>query len=143
MAQSLLRRLLDDCSNIVAIKAEGGFPSIMGVIECHRHFGEEVVISCPIEGELIPLSQLMPIQLSATSDHEYYGPMIPRVFAHLRAGEFDEATEICARGCSTPGCHPAWTRTRSSSAAEPSDRAAPARVRQASSRSRACVRCER
>ena len=90
----LLRRLIDDCPNVVAIKGEGGFPSIMGVVECHRHFGDEVVISCPIEGELIPLAQLMPIQLSATSDHEYYGPMIPRVFAHLRNGEFDQATEI-------------------------------------------------
>jgi 4-hydroxy-tetrahydrodipicolinate synthase len=91
---SLLRRLIDDCPNIVAIKAEGGFPSIMGVIECHRHFGDEVVISCPIEGELIPLAQVMPIRLSATSDHEYYGPMIPRVMAHLQRGELDEATEI-------------------------------------------------
>jgi hypothetical protein len=27
----------------------------------------------PIEGDLIPLAQIMPIQLSATSDHEYYG----------------------------------------------------------------------
>jgi 4-hydroxy-tetrahydrodipicolinate synthase len=91
---SVLRRLIDDCPNVVAIKAEGGFPGIMGVIECHRHFGDEVVISCPIEGELIPLSQVMPIRLSATSDHEYFGPMIPRVFRHLQQGEFDEATEL-------------------------------------------------
>ena len=91
---SVIRRLLDDCPNIVAIKAEGGFPSIMGVIECHRHFGREVVISCPIEGDLIPLAQVMPIELSATSDHEYYGPMIPRIMRHLRACEFDEATEL-------------------------------------------------
>jgi 4-hydroxy-tetrahydrodipicolinate synthase len=90
----LIRRLLDDCPNIAVIKAEGGFPSIQGLIECHRLFGDEVVISCPIEGELIPLSQLMPIQLSATSDHEYYGPMIPRVMDLLRNGKFDEATEI-------------------------------------------------
>jgi 4-hydroxy-tetrahydrodipicolinate synthase len=90
----LIRRLIDDCPNIAAIKAEGGFPGIQGVIECHRHFGAEVVISTPIEGDLIPLSQLMPIQLSATSDHEYYGPMIPRVFNLLRAGKYDDASEI-------------------------------------------------
>ncbi|GAA2219605.1 hypothetical protein GCM10009850_121030 [Nonomuraea monospora] len=90
----LLRRLIDDCPNIAAIKAEGGFPSIQSVIECQRHFGEEVVISMPIEGELIPLSQIMPIQFSATSDHEYYGPMIPRVFDLLRDGKFDAAAEI-------------------------------------------------
>ncbi|WDF74417.1 dihydrodipicolinate synthase family protein [Novosphingobium sp. KACC 22771] len=91
---ALIRRLLDDCPNIVAIKAEGGFPSIQSVIECDRLFGKEVVISMPIEGELIPLSQVMLIQLSATSDHEYYGPMIPRVFNLLREGKFDEATAI-------------------------------------------------
>lgn len=91
---TLIRRLIDDCPNIAAIKAEGGFPSIQNVIECDRLFGKEVVISMPIEGELIPLSQIMPIQLSATSDHEYYGPMIPRIFDHLRNGEFDEATRL-------------------------------------------------
>jgi 4-hydroxy-tetrahydrodipicolinate synthase len=91
---SLIRRLIDDCPNVAAIKAEGGFPSIQSAIECDRLFGRDVVISVPIEGELIPLAQLMPIQLSATSDHEYYGNMIPKVFNLLRAGEFDAATRI-------------------------------------------------
>jgi 4-hydroxy-tetrahydrodipicolinate synthase len=90
----LIRRLLDDCPNIVAIKAEGGFPGIMGVIECHRLFGEEVVISCPIESEFIPLAQVMPLRLSATSDHEYYGPMIPRIYQLLQEGSYDAATEL-------------------------------------------------
>ena len=91
---SLIRRLLDDCPNIAAIKAEGGFPSIQSVIECNRLFGKEVVISMPIEGDLIPLAQLMPIQLSATSDHEFWGPLVPQVFNLLRAGKFDDATAI-------------------------------------------------
>ncbi|MBW8911267.1 MAG: dihydrodipicolinate synthase family protein, partial [Sphingomonas sp.] len=42
---SLLRRLIDDCPNLAAIKAEGGFPSPQSVIECDRLFGKEVVIS--------------------------------------------------------------------------------------------------
>ena len=90
---SLIRRLIDDCPNIVGIKAEGGFPGIMGVIECHRRFGEEVVISCPIESEFIPLAQVMPLRLSATSDHEYFGPTIPRIFKLLQDGEYEAATE--------------------------------------------------
>ena len=90
----LIRRFINDIPNLAVIKAEGGAPSIMGAIECHRLFGEEVVISVPIEGDLIPLAQVMPIQLSATSDHEYYGPMIPRVMRLLRDGKYDEATEI-------------------------------------------------
>jgi 4-hydroxy-tetrahydrodipicolinate synthase len=90
----LIRRLIDDIPNVAVIKAEGGAPSIMGAVECHRLFGDQVLISVPIEGDLIPLSQVMPIQLSATSDHEFYGPMIPRVMRLLRAGRHDEATEI-------------------------------------------------
>ena len=109
----LIRRLIDDIPNLAVIKAEGGAPSIMGAIECHRLFGDEVVISVPIEGDLIPLSQLMPIQLSATSDHEYYGPMIPQVMGLLRDGKYAEATEIYwqlhparkAKGALAPALH--------------------------------------
>jgi 4-hydroxy-tetrahydrodipicolinate synthase len=90
----LIRRLLDACPNIGAIKAEGGHPSIMSVIECNRLFGEEVVISMPLEWDLIPLAQLFPIQLSATSDHEFWGPLVPEVMKLLAQGKFDEATEI-------------------------------------------------
>ena len=90
----LIRRFINDIPNLAVIKAEGGAPSIMGAIECHRLFGEEVVISVPIEGDLIPLAQVMPIQLSATSDHEYYWPMTPRVMRLLHDGKLDDATEI-------------------------------------------------
>ncbi len=108
---TLIRRLLDDCPNIVAIKAEGGFPGIMGVIECHRLFGDEVVISCPIESEFIPLAQVMELRLSATSDHEYYGSSIPDVFRLLQSGRFDEATDLYWK------IHPA-RRARNSLAAQ-------------------------
>lgn len=94
ISSSLIRRLLDACPNIGAIKAEGGHPSIMSVIECNRLFGEEVVISMPLEWDLIPLSQLFPIQLSATSDHEFWGPLIPKVMKLLAEGEYEQATEI-------------------------------------------------
>lgn len=92
--RTLIRRLLDDCPNIVAIKAEGGYPNIMGYVECYRHFRDEVVISCPIESDMIALSQLIPIQFSATSNTEYYGPMIPKIFGLLQEGKFDEATDL-------------------------------------------------
>ena len=45
----LIRRLIDDCQNVAVIKAEGGHPSIQSAIECHRLFGDEVVISVPLE----------------------------------------------------------------------------------------------
>lgn len=91
---SLIRRLIDDCPNVAAIKAEGGMPSIMGHIECNRLFGKEVVITCPLEKDMIALAQVLPIQFSGTSNTEYLGPMIPRIFALLEKGEFDEATRL-------------------------------------------------
>lgn len=90
----LIRRLLNDCSNIAVIKAEGGYPSIQGPIECYRNFGDEVVISIPIEADLLPLSQLMPIQYSATSNHEYYGDLVPKVMTLLRDGKYNDVSEI-------------------------------------------------
>jgi len=66
----------------------------MGVIECHRHFSSKVVVSCPIEADMIALSQILPIQFSATSNTEYYGPMIPRIFGLLQAGQYDESTAL-------------------------------------------------
>ena len=90
---ALLRRLIDDCPNVAAIKAEGGAPMIMGAIEAHRHFHKEVVISSPIEFEYIPLAQLIPIPFCGTNFAAYYGPWIPRIHRLLQDGRYDEATE--------------------------------------------------
>jgi 4-hydroxy-tetrahydrodipicolinate synthase len=91
---ALIRRLIDDCPNVVAIKAEGAMPAIMHFVECHRLFGKEVVVTMPLEGDMIPLAQLVPIQFSGTSNTEYYGPMIPRIHKLLQEGQFDEATRL-------------------------------------------------
>ena len=91
---SLIRKMIDDIPNVAAIKAEGGMPSIMGFIECHKQFGDEVVVTCPLEGDMIPLAQLVPIQFSGTSNTEYFGPMIPRIFQMLRDGKHEEATKL-------------------------------------------------
>ena len=40
--------------NIVAIKSEQGFPLSAGICEMYHHFRDEVVISCPIEGDAHP-----------------------------------------------------------------------------------------
>lgn len=92
MPVELLRRLLDDCPNIVAIKAEGGMPNIMGAIEAHRAFHEEVVISFPLEQDFIPLAQLIDVPFCGTNFSAYFGPFLPRVFTLLREGRHDEAT---------------------------------------------------
>ncbi len=90
----LLRRLIDDCPNIAAIKAEGGAPHIMGPIEVHRAFHKEVVISFPLEHEYVPLAQLIPVPFCGTNFSAYFGPILPQVFKLVQQGRFDEATAI-------------------------------------------------
>jgi len=93
MPIALLRRLIDDCPNIVSIKAEGGMPYIMSAIEVHRTFHKEVVISFPIEYDMVPLAQLISIPYCGTNYSSYFGPWLPRVHAMLQEGKFEEATE--------------------------------------------------
>ncbi|HEX3970285.1 MAG TPA: dihydrodipicolinate synthase family protein [Stellaceae bacterium] len=91
---SVIRRLIDNCPNLVAIKAEGGFPGIMGFVECYRLFGREVIVTCPIVHEMVALAQLAPMQFTGTSNTEYYGTMVPRMFDHLQKQEYDAATKL-------------------------------------------------
>lgn len=94
MPVPLLRRLVDDCPNVAAIKAEGGMPFIMSAIEAHREFHEEVVISSPLEFEYVPLAQIIPIPFCGTNFSAYYGPLLPRIFNLIQAGRHEEATQL-------------------------------------------------
>ncbi|MFY9812137.1 dihydrodipicolinate synthase family protein [Aquabacterium sp.] len=94
MPVQLLRRLVDDCPNIVAIKAEGGMPYIMGAIEVHRHFHKDVVITLPLEYEYIPLAQVLDIPFCGTNYSAFFGPWIPRAHKMIREGRYEEATAL-------------------------------------------------
>lgn len=94
MSVELVRRLLDDIPNIVAIKAEQGFPLFAGVAQMWHHFGEQVVISCPIEGDAIPLMRFMPLQFSGTSNTQWLSDYYPRAFALARSGKWEQAMEL-------------------------------------------------
>ena len=91
---AVIRRLINDCPNVAAVKAEGGMPSIMGFVECQRLFGKEIVVTCPLEADMVPLAQLAPMQFSGTSNTEYFGPTIPRIFRLLQEKQYDEATRL-------------------------------------------------
>jgi dihydrodipicolinate synthase/N-acetylneuraminate lyase len=93
----LLRRLVDDCPNVAAIKAEGGMPFIMAAIEVHREFHKEVVISSPLEFEYVPLAQVIPIPFCGTNFSAYYGPLLPRIHQLIQDGRLDEATQLWYR----------------------------------------------
>lgn len=88
-----LERLVDNCPNVIAIKAEGG-RTTGGIVQVHDRFNGKVVVSCPLEKEIIPLMRYMDFQYSGTSSFEYYGDTVPRMFDLAKAGKFDAAMEI-------------------------------------------------
>ncbi|MCJ0765552.1 dihydrodipicolinate synthase family protein [Variovorax terrae] len=94
MSVPLVRRLLQDCPNIVAIKSEQGFPLPAGLCEMYHHFRDEVVISCPIEGDAIPLMSVMQLQFSGTSNTQWMSDYYPRAFELARHGRFEEAMAL-------------------------------------------------
>ena len=94
MSVPLVRRLLADVPNIVAIKSEQGFPLVAGLAEMFHHFHDEVVISCPIEGDAIPLMRYMPIQFSGTSNTQWMSDYYPQAFELARSGQFEQAMAL-------------------------------------------------
>jgi 4-hydroxy-tetrahydrodipicolinate synthase len=93
MPVALVRHILDTIPNIVAIKSEQGFPMVAGLCEMYHHFRDEVVISCPIEHDAIPLMSLMDLQFSGTSNTQWMSDWYPRTFELARTGRWKEAME--------------------------------------------------
>lgn len=93
MSVALVRRILDTIPNIVAIKSEQGFPGIAGLCEMYAHFRDEVVISCPIESDAIPLLSVMDLQFSGTSNTHWMSDWYPQTFQLARSGGWPEAME--------------------------------------------------
>ncbi|MCG2621984.1 dihydrodipicolinate synthase family protein [Arthrobacter sp. I2-34] len=94
MDVSFVRRVLDAIPNIVAIKAEQAYPGIPGVMEMYHHFRDEVLISCPIEAETIPLMSVLDFQFSGTSNTNWMSDYYPRAFELARTGQWEEAMKL-------------------------------------------------
>lgn len=90
---AFIEKLLDDVPNIVAIKAEGGMPSIGGFVDVYRRFSERVIVTEPIESNGIPMATLVDMPFMGTSNYEYYGDRIPAIFALARSGQHDAAMD--------------------------------------------------
>jgi 4-hydroxy-tetrahydrodipicolinate synthase len=69
-------------------------PTPAGFIQCWKNHSHEVVVTFPVEAEGLPLASLVPMQFMGTSDSEYYGPMIPRIFKMIREGNYDAAMDL-------------------------------------------------
>nr|WP_274637162.1 dihydrodipicolinate synthase family protein [Microbacterium bovistercoris] len=89
-----VRHVLDTIPNIVAIKAEQGNPGIPGIMEMNHHFRDEVIISCPIEGETIPLMSVLDFQFSGTSNTNWMSDYFPTAFDLARGGQWEEAMKL-------------------------------------------------
>ena len=90
MDPELVKEMVRDIPNIVAIKAESGMPTPAGFVQAWKNHSHEVVVICPIESDALPLAALVPLQFMGTSNYEYFGDLIPRLFKMVREGRFDE-----------------------------------------------------
>lgn len=94
LSLDLLTRLVDQCPTVVAIKAEGGHPSIGGFTEVWNALSERVLVTMPLEYQAIPLATIVPMQVIATSNTEYFGDRVPRMLELARAGKYDETMRL-------------------------------------------------
>jgi 4-hydroxy-tetrahydrodipicolinate synthase len=91
---AVIVRLVDECPNIVAVKAEGGFPSIAGFADCRRLVGDRVIVTMPVEDQVLPAKLLVDIQWTGTSFMEYFGSSVPDIFRMIDDGEVDKGMEL-------------------------------------------------
>lgn len=89
----MLREMVDQIPSVIAIKAEGA-RNTGGFIDVYRQLKDEVVVTTPLEREVIPLLALADIQYTGTSNTEYYGDSVPRMFELATSGQMDAAMEI-------------------------------------------------
>lgn len=94
MQLSLLRKMVDTIPNIVAIKAEGGMPTIAGFVETWKALSDKVLVTFPIESEGLPFAGLVPMQFMGTSNSEFYNDLVPRMFKMIHGGQFEEAMKL-------------------------------------------------
>jgi len=94
IAPEMLERLVAEVPNIIAIKAEGAMPLLGGLLDVYRRLKDEVVISCPLEKDVIPLMAVTKFQYSGTSNFEYYGDVMPRMFKAAKSGDMDAAMKL-------------------------------------------------
>jgi dihydrodipicolinate synthase/N-acetylneuraminate lyase len=91
----LTARLVADCPNVIAIKNEIGAPGVAGISQVFELFSDQVVVTDPFEMSAPAWVKAYDMQFLGTSNYEYVGPEVPRMFNLLRnpAG-YDEAMEL-------------------------------------------------
>jgi 4-hydroxy-tetrahydrodipicolinate synthase len=91
----LIRRLVDDCPNVVAIKNEIGQPGIAGIAQVFEQFRDEVVVTDPFEMNAPAWVRAYGMQFLGTSNYECLGPTVPRIFELLHDPDgYDQAMDL-------------------------------------------------
>lgn len=103
-----LEELVSDVPNVVAIKNEVAEPGVAGIAEVFRRFADRVLVADPLEMNAPAWTTTFGMPWMGTSNYEYFGGEIPRIFSLLQQPEhYDEAMEAYWR------IHPARQATGS------------------------------
>jgi len=89
-----LEQLVDHVPNVVAIKAEGGAPSVAGFAHVWARLADRIVVSMPIIEHAISLATMVPLQVVATSNTEFYSSTAPTMLSLAQSGKYDEALNL-------------------------------------------------
>lgn len=92
-APQWLDEMVETIPNIVAIKNEIGQPGIAGTAQVFREFSDRVLVSDPMEMNCAAWTSTFGMPWMGTSNYEYYGPEVPRMFELFQQDRFDEAME--------------------------------------------------
>lgn len=80
--------------NIVAVKYEVGQPGTVGSYETFlRLQNEDVLVTDPFEPNLLLWMDIFDVPWMGTSNYEYLGASVPKMVAHMNAGEREAAFE--------------------------------------------------
>ncbi|MFI1386121.1 dihydrodipicolinate synthase family protein [Embleya sp. NPDC020886] len=90
-APAWLEEMVDTIPNVVAIKNEIGYPGISGNAQVFKQFRDRVLVADPMEMNCAAWIPTFGMPWMGTSNYEYYGPEIPRMFELLQNPETFEA----------------------------------------------------
>lgn len=80
---------------VAAVKYEAGAPGIVtGLVDAMKRCGEHAIVQCPMETNAPGLVDAYGMQWIGTSGYESFGDRVPRWFALLHEGRWDEAMAL-------------------------------------------------
>lgn len=90
-----LGRLVEVCPNLAGIKNEIGLPYAGGLVDVFEKFGDEVVVTDPLEHNAPAWIKHYGMRFMGTSNYEAMGGLVPQMLDLLSAPEtWDEGMEV-------------------------------------------------